>query len=359
MQKGGAALLLALLVGACNPMPCRAKTLHLTLDYSGVAASADALTIDVTVGDLHQRYTRARTPGQTRDTLEVVFAAYPAQAPIAVAATATAGGQTVGAGQAVGTLAPSCTAMALALTTGAAAGVDGGALLADLSAGATDGAVGLSALDDLAMTTPFDLASSDLAVTAPTIAFAGETDTELHPNGGNGTLPFDTHCANGYAIVGFAFALATDGNGVTTGINRADALCVAPLVTPKSGGGFTVTWDPNRASQIPGIGTSAPDTVQYLCQMPSYLVGFAGRAGASSLDELILSCAPILVASDDSVSLGPTVDGTSGVGSTSNGAAFGPVHCPAGQIVTSVLSSGAAGAPPLSFGFGCSTLSAH
>ncbi|HEX4461027.1 MAG TPA: hypothetical protein VIA18_23765, partial [Polyangia bacterium] len=219
---------------------------------------------------------------------------------------------------------------------------------------------------DLAWTTPpMDLAAADLAssssdmtATTPVVVFSGETDTELHPNGSSGTLPFDTHCTAGQAIVGFAYAVSTS-NGVTTGINRADALCVQPLLTPKAGGGFTVAWDPNHASQIPGLGTSDPVTIQYLCQMPNFLVGFAGRATATALDDIVYSCAPIEVSASDVVGLGTVVNGTSGVGSTTNGTAFGPVYCPAGQVATSVISSGQTGSPPVSFGFGCSAMSAQ
>ncbi len=354
------ALWLALLAGGCDAALCRAKTLYLTVDYAGGAASADALAVDVTVGGIEAHFLRPRTPGRTRDTLEVDFSAYPAQATVLVAATAMSGAQSLGSGQTTGTLAPSCTA--LALTLSAVAGSDGGATTGD---GDTTG--DLSAplnMTDLAWTSAssdlagVDLASTDMATSIPVISFTGETDTELHPNGSSGTLPFDTHCTAGQAIVGFAFAVSTS-NGVTTGINRADALCVQPLLTAKAGGGFTVAWDPNHASQIPGLGTSDPVTIQYLCQMPSFLVGFAGRATATALEDIVYSCAPIEVAADDSVSLGTTVDGTSGVGSTTNGTAFGPVYCPAGQVATSVLSSGQTGSPPVSFGFGCSAMSAH
>lgn len=347
---------------ACGPVPCRAKALELTLEYSAAAASADALTIDVTVGATHKRYQRPRTPGKARDTLEVVFSEYPAQSAVTVAASATDGGQLVGVGQAAATLAPSCTTLSLALTASGPVDVDSGAPVPDASVGAGDLAseLGAPSSSDLASAVMYDLASTDLAVTPPTIAFTGEVDTELHPNGSSGTLPFDTHCTAGYAIVGFAFAVSTS-NGTTTGINRADALCIKPLVTPQSGGGFAVTWDPNHASQIPGVGTSDPVTIQYLCPHDSFLVGFSGRAGPSALYDLVYSCAPILVSAGDAVSLGTTTDGApgTGVGSNSNGTAFGPVHCPAEQVATSVLESGQSGSPPVSFGFGCSVMSAQ
>jgi hypothetical protein len=355
MRPGIGALLLALLmVGGCDPILCRAETLYLTLDYSGAAESADALTLDITVGGTHQHFEHARTPGRARDTLEVAFRSYPSQRVIEIAATAMHSGQAVGAGVTAGTLASSCTVLSISLTASAIDADSGApnwdALIVDLSS---------TASNDLSTTPPPDLASSDLAVTVPTIELSGETLTELHPNGNGGTLPFDSHCTAGYAIVGFAFALATDSQGTATGINRADALCVKPLLTPKAGGGFNVTWDPNHASQIPGLGTSNQATVQYTCPMPAFLAGFAGRADASSLDLLLLSCAPILVASNNVVSLGPTVDSNTGVGSKTNGTPFGPVYCPPGQIATSVISRGTPGSPPVAFGFGCSTLSAH
>jgi hypothetical protein len=364
------AWLLALLVGGCDVAVCRAKTLYLTVDYAPAAAAADALAVDVTVAGTARHFVQPRTPGRTRDTLEVDFAAYPAQAAVVIAATAMNGGQSLASGETTGTLAPSCTALSVALTTlgggSDGGGSDGGGMLPSDAAPAGPDLRDPVNVGDLAWTTPpMDLAAADLAssstdmtVTTPVVVFSGETDTELHPNGSSGTLPFDTHCTAGQAIVGFAYAVSSS-NGVTTGINRADALCVQPLLTPKAGGGFTVAWDPNHASQIPGLGTSDPVTIQYLCQMPNFLVGFAGRATATALDDLVYSCAPIEVSASDVVSLGTVVNGTAGVGSTTNGTAFGPVYCPAGQVATSVISSGQTGSPPVSFGFGCSTMSAQ
>jgi hypothetical protein len=342
MRRDISAALVALLLGACGAEPCRDNTLYLTLAYSGSAQSADSVALDVTVGGAHKHYERPRVPGQTRDALEIVFATYPAQQTFNVVASANDGGAVVGVGEVSGTLAADCTAMSVTLSAQGSAN-DGGSSAPDLSDNAT----------------VHDLAAADLAGVVPVIAFNGETDTELHPNGNGGTLPFDTHCTAGYAIAGFAFALAKDGNGNVIGINRADALCVKPLVTPTSNGGFAVTWDPNHASQIPGVGTSDPTTVQYTCPMPDFLVGFSGRADASSLFELLISCAPIQLAANHQVSLGATVDTTDGVGSKTNGSPFGPAYCPAGQVATSVISRGTPGSPPVAFGFGCSSLSAQ
>lgn len=352
MRRDIGAALLALALGACGAIPCRDKTLYLTLAYSGGVQSADTVTLDVTVGGVHKHYQRSRVPGQMRDTLEIVFASYPAQQTIKVVAAAINSGAVVGVGDGSGTLASSCTAMSVTLT--AANATDGGGTpLSDFATAAQD--LAGAPAPDLA---GVDLAGVDLAGVVPTIAFNGETDTELHPNGNGGSLPFDTRCTSGYAIVGFAFALAKDVNGNATGINRADALCVKPLVTANGSGGFSVIWDPKLATQIPGVGTSDQATVQYTCPMPDYLVGFAGRAGASSLYELLLSCAPIQLANGQ-VSLGATVDSMNGVGSTTNGSPFGPAYCPPSQVATSVISRGTPGAPPVAFGFGCSTMSAQ
>lgn len=337
-------LVVLLLVG-CGNTPCRPNTLYLTIDYAGAAADGDALAIDLAVGGTQRHFERTRTPGQSRDTLEVVFGTYVAHAEFDVTATVSRGGDALAVAHEAAALSPSCTALALELSAG-------GSGANDLAlAPGSDLASSMGGAHDLANGPPVDMAHL-----ITTILFNGETDTELHPNGGNGLLPFDGHCTAGYAIVGFAYALATDGQGNTTGINRADALCIKPLVQ-RDDSGYIVTWDPGNASQIQGVGTADRVTLQYLCTMPAFLVGFYGRAGSSTLNRISYSCAPIVIDAANKVSMGPTVELTNGVGSETLGTPFGPTHCPANQVATSVISSGMAGAPPLSFGFGCSAVS--
>src|SRR6266542_2043570 len=104
-------VLLAVAAGGCDPVWCRAGTLYLTLDYAGAALAADAIAIDITVGDQHQRYLRAHTAGARRDTLEVTFRQYPEQARIVIGADATIGGAVAGSGQLDSTLDRGCSAL--------------------------------------------------------------------------------------------------------------------------------------------------------------------------------------------------------------------------------------------------------
>jgi hypothetical protein len=390
---------LLLLATGCAPEPCRTGTLYLTLAYTGPAADADRLTLAVTVGDSVQSYARARTPGQTRDTLEIDFRSYPATATIVIAATASQAGSTVGAGQTRATLATHCTALALTVTSATATPADLAATWSDDAAAASDlgdgtGALGdlagpasgdlasvttttfadlaMAAPHDLAVAAPHDLAVAaphdlavaappvvpdlaapppDLSVVVPVIGFTGQSNTAQFPS--NTTDPaFTDSCPAGQAMIGFNLAVATDSSGNQLGINRADTRCAAPIVSAAAGGSYTVAWGPVTA--LPGHGTSDQALVVYQCLSGQFLTGFGSRSGAY-LDHLLLACAPIVVANDGSVSVGATiVDTGPGVGG-SGGSPFATVFCPTGQVATALRTREAGGAPADAFGYSCST----
>ncbi len=391
MKPNVALLLLALCAEGCATKPCRDGTVYLTLDYAGVASAADAIRLDVTVGDSHQGYTRPRTPGAAKDALEIDFRAYPRAATVVIAATATHGGQTIGAGLTQATLAAGCTALTLDVGAATTSGDDAAADLAvdahdlagadltsappDLTVVPPDLAVVPPDLappattHDLAMAPPHDLAIApvvvDLAVPIappdlaqpivdmaqpPVIGFSGESDTPQMPNSTNYTA-FTDACPAGQAMFGFNLAVATDTSGNQLGVNRADTLCAVPAVKPAVGGGWTVVWEVGPT--LPGHGTADQATVAYQCNTNAFLVGFGGRSGLY-LDKLLISCASILVDGNGNVSVGPTSDSNTGVGGT-GGSAFANIYCPAGQVATMLRTRDQAGSAPNAFGYGCST----
>jgi hypothetical protein len=346
----------------------------LTVSYSSATATADQLTIDVTVGDDHQSYVRARTPGLAQDTIEIDFRLYSRAAPVVVAVTVSRAGTPLGAGQAQSTLAASCTTMAMEVSNDGPNGGDAGSLADDLSAqgppadlAATAPAdLAGAAKSDLAATAPADLATTaydlattappdlatipDLAMVPPVVTFSGESDTAQYPSGTANPAYVDA-CPPGQAMIGFNLAVQSDTSGNQVGINRADTLCAVPAVKPAVGGGWTVVWV--NGAVLSGHGTADQAGVKYQCKTDTFLVGFGGRSGLY-LDQLLLSCAPIVVADNGSVSVGATTSSNTGVGGT-GGSAFANVYCPAGQIATMLRTRDQAGAPPDAFGFGCST----
>lgn len=379
---------LLLLATGCAPEPCRTGTLYLTLAYTGAAAAADRLALQVTVGDSQQGYVRARTPGRLQDTLEIDFGRYPSAAAVVIAATASQGDATVGSGQVQTTLAAGCTALKLAVTSATATPADLAATWSDDAAAASDLGDGtdapedlagpsgdlagittttfadlaMAAPQDLAVVAPHDLATPvvpdlatppppDMSVVVPVLGFSGQSNTAQFPS--NTTDPaFTDSCPAGQAMIGFNLAVATDSSGNQLGINRADTRCAAPIVSAAAGGGYTVAWGPVTA--LPGHGTSDPALVVYQCLSGQFLTGFGSRSG-TYLDHLLLACAPIVVANDGSVSVGATiVDSGPGVGG-SGGSPFATVLCPTGQVATALRTREAGGAPADAFGYGCST----
>jgi hypothetical protein len=361
-------VLLAVAAGGCDPVWCRAGTLYLTLEYAGAAQSADQLDIDITVGDQHQSYVRPRTAGTRRDTLEVTFRQYPDQARIVIRAAASIGGTVAGSGQLDTTLDRGCSALVLSL------GGDGSATDADAPPpppprdfGAADGPpasgddlaeapadLRAGAADDLSQPIPPDLASSDLARLPPVVTFSGLTNTAQFPSGT--TSPeYSDSCPPGLAIGGINYLVQRDSNGMQVGINRADPICIHPDVNPTADGGWKVAW--GKPTVLNGHGVSGAVNVQQMCPMDWYLTGFRGRSGAY-LDQIVYTCAQIVIDNDGSAHMGPNLDIATGVGGN-GGSPFGPVVCQVGQVVTVVRSRALAESPPDAFGFGCSIVSAH
>jgi hypothetical protein len=350
-------LLMALLASGCEAIPCRAGTLYLTMDYAGASASADQLAIDITVGDAHQRYVRERAPGTRRDTFEVVFHQYLEDAPLVVDAASSRAGQPIGHGHAQATLAPSCTALAMALTDDGD-GTDDGGGSSDGSAPLPDGA---SASSDLAMTPPLpdlamapvDLAGADMSLPVVTLDTT-ESITPDHPNG-NGYTGYNDECPTDTAIIGYELQVQTDANGAPMQINRADPVCVGFVPAP-NGVGWTVHWGNRQV--MTGRGVAGQMSVEYLCKQDNWVVGFAGNE-TTYLAQLRLSCAPITINPDRTgVNVGPTVDDSNGVGGT-GGASFNPIYCPPWKVASYERTDEQSGMPFDAFGLGCKEVTSH
>jgi hypothetical protein len=323
------------------------------LEYAGASASADQLAFDVTVGDAHQHYVLGRTPGTRRDTLEVTFQNYLKGERLLVDATASSAGQQVGYGHAQAALAPSCTALAMALAT-AAAGDDGGQSLPDGDvAPPSDG----MSVRDLAMVTTqtMDLTGVIVDMSLPTVTtIYPESITPNHPNG-NKFTEYNDECPSGTGIIGFQLQVQTDAGGAPVSISRTDPVCADFEVAP-NGFGWTVHWG-NRQVMI-GRGIAGQKSVEYLCKPDQYVVGFAGRE-TTYLTQLKLSCAPITINPDRTgVNVGPTVDDPNGVGGP-GGDVFNPIYCPPWKVATHLRTDQQAGMPFDAFGIGCKQVSSQ
>jgi hypothetical protein len=212
---------------------------------------------------------------------------------------------------------------------------------------------------DLAMPPPpRDLATPppppDLATPRPpTVGLSGEFDTALHPVHAEGTLYRDG-CPAGQAIMGFVLQVPTDGSGAAAGVYRVDPICARPTVSAAAGGGWTVGW--TRGNVVTGHGIAGALTVEYACPANQVIVGYSGRSG-DYLDQMSISCAPVTIAANRSVTVGPIVDSSNHVGGT-GGSPFGPVYCPTGQVTTLVRVYVPDDFPFVGFGLGCSTVTA-
>jgi hypothetical protein len=314
------ALMLAAAPG-CDAVTCRDQTLYLTLEYAAASSASETLELDVSVGSQHQRYERVRTPGQARDTLEVVFQRYPAGETVSLVATAMHAGQTVGSGQRMATLAPRCSALSLTLA-GAAGEED-----ADLADGTQP---------------PADLSGP----ATPVLAFAGQHNTGQSPSSTMGAL-YEDRCPTGYALIGFNFS-------ATNEIDNDKPVCARADLVASVGGGWTATWGPTTF--LPYHGPNGDPGNQRLCPAGSFVRGFSGTS-AVYLQSVLMLCSTIVVSQDKQVS--SSANGYSMVFGPAAGHSFDAIICPTGEVATMRRERQDTNIPAYAFGLACSSIAAN
>lgn len=330
----------------CDAVACRDHTMYLTLDYASPSApAADTLALDITVGSAYRHYDRPRTPGRTRDTLEVAFQSYPAGDTVAVVATATRNGQIVGTAATTQTLASRCSPLSLSLTApGAPAGDDAGDTT-DLDGGA-DAPDDLSSSDQVP---PADLSATstppaDLAST-PVLSFTGLDDTAQSPASDMGTL-YEDRCPPGAALIGFNFSAVNE-------IDNDKPVCARADLASTVGGGWTATWGPTTF--LPYHGPNGDPGNQRLCPTNSFVVGFSGTS-AVYLQSVHMVCSTIVVSQNKQVSL--SADGYSMSFGPAGGSNF-TIVCPSSEVATVRRERQDTNVPAYAFGLACSSIVAQ
>jgi hypothetical protein len=156
------------------------------------------------------------------------------------------------------------------------------------------------------------------------VLFSGSSSTGLR--GGTGGSAFSENCPASHVIAGYQGFVSSDPS--RTWVMRIQALCARVSIEGELATNVTLA----KPVALFEHGTDGNIAWQRVCPKNQQVTGFTGRGG-SFLDEIVLSCAPILVSGSSgsyTLSLGSstTLAPVGGGG----GGAFAPANCPSGQV---------------------------
>ena len=172
------------------------------------------------------------------------------------------------------------------------------------------------------------------------------------PSAGGG--PSNDECPMDQALVGFRGTIQTyvDGGNTPTNLRTVQGVC-APL-SVSAMAPYVVTVGATNLLPLRGI-LPTPATSQTMnCPANQVVIGFQGRQ-AQFIEGLQMRCAPLVIAGASptfTIALG-AITTTGMLGSTTAGATFPAIDCPAGQVA--VAQAPRAGSAIDSFGVICRT----